>query len=184
MTTPITTASSPTRASASVPDAEQLYSALKAAVQAALTPKTIILGIHSGGAWVAQRLQADLQLQERVGSISSSMYRDDFAKRGLAASLPTEIPFDINGAHVLLIDDVLYTGRTIRAVLNELFDYGRPAQVQLMVLVDRAGRQLPFAADFAAAKANLAPENSLNLTQNADGILQFALTTREASHAE
>jgi pyrimidine operon attenuation protein/uracil phosphoribosyltransferase len=167
-----------------VPHAEELYTALKAAVQAALTPQTIVLGIHSGGAWLSERLERDLQLQGRVGSISSSMYRDDFAKRGLAASLPTAIPFDINGAQVMLIDDVLYTGRTIRAVLNELFDYGRPATVQLMVLVDRVGRQLPFAANFAAAQAALAAENSLNLIKNADGSLQFALKTREASHAE
>jgi pyrimidine operon attenuation protein/uracil phosphoribosyltransferase len=164
--------------------AEQLYTALKEAVQAALTPQTVVLGIHSGGAWLSERLARDLQLQGRVGSISSSMYRDDFAKRGLAQSLPTDIPFDINGAQVMLIDDVLYTGRTIRAVLNELFDYGRPATVQLMVLVDRAGRHLPFAANFAAAQADLAAENSLNLIKNADGSLQFALKTREASHAE
>lgn len=167
-----------------LPDAEQLYAALKNAVQAALTPQSVLLGIHSGGAWLSDRLGRDLQLDGRVGSISSSMYRDDFAKRGLAQSLPTDIPFDINGAHVLLIDDVLHTGRTIRAVLNELFDYGRPARVQLMVLVDRAGRQLPFAADFAAAQADLAPENSLNLVKNADASLQFTLKTREASHAE
>lgn len=167
-----------------LPDAEQLYADLRAAVAAALTPQTVVLGIYSGGAWLGERLQADLQLQGRVGFISSSMYRDDFARRGLAASLPTDIPFDINDARVILIDDVLYTGRTIRAVLNELFDYGRPATVQLMVLVDRAGRQLPFAADFAAAKGDLAPENSLNLTKNADGSLQFTLKTREASHAE
>lgn len=167
-----------------LPDAEQLYAALKNAVQAALTPQSVLLGIHSGGAWLSDRLGCDLQLDGRVGSISSSMYRDDFAKRGLAQSLPTDIPFDINGAHVLLIDDVLHTGRTIRAVLNELFDYGRPARVQLMVLVDRAGRQLPFAADFAAAQADLAPENSLNLVKNADASLQFTLKTREASHAE
>ncbi len=170
--------------SPNLPNAEQLYADLRAAVQAALTPQTVVLGIYSGGAWIAQRLQADLQLQGRVAFISSSMYRDDFAKRGLAASLPTEIPFDINGAHILLIDDVLHTGRTIRAVLNELFDYGRPAQVQLMVLIDRAGRQLPFAADFAAAQADLTPEKSLNLTKNADHSLQFTLKTREASHAE
>ena len=167
-----------------LPDAEQLYTQLKAAVQTALTPQTVLLGIHSGGAWLSERLERDLQLQGRVGSISSSMYRDDFAKRGLAASLPSDIPFDINGAQVILVDDVLYTGRTIRAVLNELFDYGRPATVQLMVLVDRAGRHLPFAANFAAAQTGLAPENSLNLSKNADGSLQFTLKTREASHAE
>ena len=167
-----------------LPNAEKLYVDLRAAVQAALTPQTVVLGIYSGGAWLAQRLQTDLQLDGRVGFISSSMYRDDFAKRGLAQSLPTDIPFDINGAQVILIDDVLHTGRTIRAVLNELFDYGRPAQVQLMVLVDRAGRQLPFAADFAAAQADLTPEKSLNLTKNADHGLQFNLKTREVSHAE
>ena len=167
-----------------LPNAEKLYADLRAAVQAALTPQTVVLGIYSGGAWLAQRLQTDLQLDGRVGFISSSMYRDDFAKRGLAQSLPTDIPFDINGAQVILIDDVLHTGRTIRAVLNELFDYGRPAQVQLMVLVDRAGRQLPFAADFAAAQADLTPEKSLNLTKNADHGLQFNLKTREVSHAE
>lgn len=170
--------------SPNLPNAEQLYADLRAAVQAALTPQTVVLGIYSGGAWLAQRLQTDLQLDGRVGFISSSMYRDDFAKRGLAQSLPTDIPFDINGAQVILIDDVLHTGRTIRAVLNELFDYGRPAQVQLMVLVDRAGRQLPFAADFAAAQADLTPEKSLNLTKNADHGLQFNLKTREVSHAE
>ena len=167
-----------------LPSAEQLYADLRTAVQAALRPQTVLLGIYSGGAWIAQRLAADLQLEGRVGFISSSMYRDDFAKRGLAQSLPTDIPFDINDARVILIDDVLHTGRTIRAVLNELFDYGRPAQVQLMVLVDRAGRQLPFAADFAAAQADLTPEKSLNLTKNADHGLQFNLKTREVSHAE
>jgi pyrimidine operon attenuation protein/uracil phosphoribosyltransferase len=167
-----------------LPSAETLYADLRAAVAAALTPKTVVLGIYSGGAWLAERLQADLQLAGRVGFISSSMYRDDFAKRGLAQSLPTEIPFDINDARVILIDDVLHTGRTIRAVLNELFDYGRPAQVQLMVLVDRGDRQLPFAANFAAAQAALAREMSLNLSKNEVGELAFALKQKESSHAE
>ena len=80
------------------------------------------------------------------------MHRDDFARRGLAVSAQTVLPFDVNGAHVLLIDDVLYTGRTMRAVLNELFDYGRPASVQLAVLVDRGGRELPIEADVAATR--------------------------------
>ena len=170
--------------SPNLPNAEQLYADLRAAVQAALTPQTVVLGIYSGGAWIAQRLQADLQLQGRVAFISSSMYRDDFAKRGLAASLPTDIPFDIDGAPILLIDDVLHTGRTIRAVLNELFDHGRPAQVQLMVLVDRAGRQLPFAANFAAAQADFAPQTSLNLSKNDAGQLAFTLKNKEQAHAE
>ncbi len=167
-----------------LPDAEKLYAALRGAVAEALRPNTVLLGIYSGGAWLAERLKTDLQLDGRVGFISSSMYRDDFAKRGLAQSLPTDIPFDIQDAHILLIDDVLHSGRTIRAVLNELFDHGRPAQVQLMVLIDRAGRQLPFAADFAAAQAVLAPAMSLNLSKNDAGKLNFALKQKEAPHAE
>ncbi len=171
-----------------LPDAEQMLARLQEAVQTAMSASAApvyVLGIHSGGAWVAERLaQALPLLAGRVGSISSSMYRDDFAKRGLAHSLPTDIAFDINEAHIILIDDVLHTGRTIRAVLNELFDYGRPARVQLMVLADRAGRQLPFAADFAAAQVDLPVQASLHLSQSADGRLQFSLKNREASHAE
>ena len=156
-----------------LPNAEKLYADLRAAVQAALTPQTVVLGIYSGGAWLAQRLQTDLQLDGRVGFISSSMYRDDFAKRGLAQSLPTDIPFDINGAQVILIDDVLHTGRTIRAVLNELFDYGRPATVRLVVLVDRGARELPVQADYAAARVVLPPEQSLALARDEQGRFSF-----------
>src|SRR5690606_10462819 len=101
------------------------------------------------------------------------MHRDDFARRGLAASAQTQLPFDVNGAHGLLLDDVLYTGRTIRAVLNELFDYGRPAGVQLAVLVDRGGRELPVQADFAAARVSLPAAQSLELARDADGRFSF-----------
>lgn len=165
------------------PDAESLYQQLQAAVAADLGPDGVLLGIHSGGAWLAERLGRDLDLAGRVGSISSSMYRDDYAKRGLADSPPTEIACDINGADVVLIDDVLHTGRTLRAVLNELFDYGRPARVRLMVLVDRAGRQLPFAADYAALKLELAASTSLHLSLAADGSLQFTWKNKGDNHA-
>ena len=157
------------------PDAEKLYAQLRSAVATALTPQTCLLGIHSGGAWIAQRLEQDLQLAGRVGSISSSMYRDDYAKRGLAESKPTAIPFGIDGAHIIIVDDVLHTGRTIRAVLNELFDHGRPSKVELMVLVDRGERQLPFASNFAAAQAAFAPNIALHLSKNENGNLQFTL---------
>jgi pyrimidine operon attenuation protein/uracil phosphoribosyltransferase len=103
------------------------------------------------------------------------MHRDDFAQRGLAASAQTRLPFDVNQAHVLLLDDVLYTGRTLRAVLNELFDYGRPASVRLAVLVDRGGRELPVAAAFAAARVVLPGQQSLELAQAADGQLRFVV---------
>ena len=132
------------------------------------------MGITSGGAWLAERLQKDLALEGEAGSISSSMHRDDFAQRGLAASsAQTHLPFDVNDARIVLLDDVLYTGRTIRAVLNELFDYGRPAAVSLAVLVDRGGRELPVQADFAAARVSLPAEQSLELARDGEGRFSF-----------
>ena len=134
-------------------DAEALYAELREGVRPLLKPETSLVGVWSGGAWLAERLQADLNLPGSHGVISSTLHRDDFGERGLAAGTDaTHLPFAIDGRHILLIDDVLYTGRTIRAVLNELFDFGRPASVQLAVLVDRGGRQLPIAAAYAAAR--------------------------------
>ena len=126
-----------------LPDAERAYQMLREGVRQLLRPDTRLVGVTSGGAWLVERLQKDLGLPGEPGVISSAMHRDDFARRGLAASAQTTLPFDVNGADVLLLDDVLYTGRTIRAVLNELFDFGRPASVRLAVLVDRGGRELP-----------------------------------------
>ncbi len=158
-------------------DAEALYAELLRGVRGLLAQQadTQLVGITSGGAWLAARLQRDLQRPGEAGVISSSMHRDDFAQRGLAASAQTRLPFDVNQAHVLLLDDVLYTGRTLRAVLNELFDYGRPASVRLAVLVDRGGRELPVAADFAAARVVLPEQQSLELAQAADGQLRFVV---------
>lgn len=153
-----------------VPDAESLYKKLLAGVKAMMRTDTKLVGVTSGGAWLVERLQKDLGLPGAPGIISSAMHRDDFARRGLAASVQTQLPFDVNGADILLLDDVLYTGRTIRAVLNELFDFGRPASVRLAVLVDRGGRQLPVAAEFAAARLEELPANqSLALARDAQG---------------
>ncbi|MBU2407240.1 MAG: bifunctional pyr operon transcriptional regulator/uracil phosphoribosyltransferase PyrR, partial [Gammaproteobacteria bacterium] len=116
-----------------VPDAETLYLDLLAGVKSMMGEHTRLVGITSGGAWLVARMQQDLGLGGAPGIISSAMHRDDFARRGLASSVQTALPFDVNGADVLLLDDVLYTGRTIRAVLNELFDFGRPARVRLAV---------------------------------------------------
>src|SRR5659263_334448 len=116
-------------------DAEALYLELLAAVRAMFRPGMRLIGVTSGGTWLAERLQRDMNLTERPGVISSSMHRDDFARRGMTAGAQTQIDFDVNEAHIILLDDVLYTGRTIRAVINELFDYGRPASVKLAVLV-------------------------------------------------
>ena len=154
-------------------DAEALYRELLRGVQQLCNADTRLVGITSGGAWLAERLQADLKLTGKHGTISSAMHRDDFAKRGLSSGGQTQLPFDVNGADILVLDDVLYTGRTIRAVINELFDYGRPAQVRLAVLVDRGGRQLPIQAEFAAARVSLVADQSLALARSAEGVFSF-----------
>ena len=134
-----------------------------------------LVGVASGGVWLAQRLQKDMGLTEDIGILSSSMHRDDFSQRGLSSSAQTVLPFDVNGAHLIVVDDVLYTGRTLRAVLNELFDYGRPASVKLMVLVDRGGRELPVQADLAVARVSLPASQTLELARTGDGRFSFQL---------
>ena len=154
-------------------DAEALYKELLRGVRSLCKPDTRLVGITSGGAWLAERLQHDLGLSGQAGQVSSVMHRDDFAQRGLAAGGQTQLPFAVDGADILVLDDVLYTGRTIRAVLNEIFDYGRPACVQLAVLVDRGGRQLPVQADFAAARVALPVSQSLALARDDAGRFSF-----------
>ena len=156
-----------------IPEAEALYDDLLRGVKALMRSDTRLVGVTSGGAWLVERLQLDLGLPGAPGIISSAMYRDDFARRGLSSSAQTALPFDVNGADVLLLDDVLYTGRTIRAVLNELFDFGRPACVRLAVLVDRGGRELPVAADFAATQLTLPATQLLALARGASGDFSF-----------
>lgn len=154
-------------------NAQALYGSLLEGVKSLLGPQTRLVGITSGGAWLAAQLQQDLKLDGRAGTISSAMHRDDFAQRGLSAGGQTSLPFDVNGANIIILDDVLYTGRTIRAVINELFDYGRPASVKLAVLVDRGGRELPIAADFCAARIVLPASQSLALLRRESGEFSF-----------
>jgi len=154
-------------------DAEALYREMLRGVQLICRAETRLVGITSGGAWLAERLQRDLKLPGQAGTISSAMHRDDFAQRGLSSGGQTLLPFDVNGADILVLDDVLYTGRTIRAVINELFDYGRPASVKLAVLVDRGGRELPVQADFAAARVALGENQSLALARSETGVFSF-----------
>ena len=157
-------------------DAEALYADLLTGVRGLLKPDTVLVGVWSGGAWLAERLQADLKLAGEHGVISSALHRDDFNSRGLASGAdPTRLPFDVNGRHILLIDDVLYTGRTIRAVVNELFDFGRPASVTLVVLVDRGGRELPVHAACSAARIVLPREQRLSLARDASGRFSFEI---------
>jgi pyrimidine operon attenuation protein/uracil phosphoribosyltransferase len=162
-------------------NAEALYQALLRQVKTGLTDaqEIAIVGIHSGGAWIAARLAGDLGLQARLGFIDVSFYRDDYAERGLHAGVkPSQIPFEVDGATILLVDDVLYTGRTTRAAINELFDYGRPARIMLAALVDRGGRELPVAADFVAETVALADQQQLVLQRSEDG--SFSLTVDHA----
>lgn len=160
-------------------DAQALYADLLRGVRGLLRPDTVLVGIWSGGAWLAERLHRDLGLKGDVGVISSTMHRDDFGSKGLGGSSGgadhTKLPFDVNGSHILLIDDLLYTGRTTRAVINELFDFGRPASVALAVLVDRGGRELPIEAAFSAARITLPGSQSLRLTCDATGRFSFDL---------
>ena len=157
-------------------DAEALYAELREGVRALLRPQTVLVGIWTGGAWLAERLRDDLGLAGRQGVISSTLHRDDFGSRGLAAATDaTQLPFDIEGRSVLLVDDVLYTGRTIRAAVNELYDFGRPASVPLAVLVDRGGRELPIAAAVAAARIALPPRQRLSLARDEHGRFSFAV---------
>ncbi|MFL6718314.1 MAG: bifunctional pyr operon transcriptional regulator/uracil phosphoribosyltransferase PyrR [Burkholderiaceae bacterium] len=159
-------------------DAEALYAALARQVKDALAhvEKVALVGIYSGGAWLADRLATELDVEGRLGYIDVSFYRDDYAEKGLPTDVkPSQIPFDVNGATILLVDDVLYTGRTTRAAINELFDYGRPARIMLAALVDRGERELPIAADFVAHTLALAPGERLVLQRADDGKLSFTV---------
>ena len=157
-------------------DAEALYGDLLAEVRALVQSGSVLVGIWRGGAWLAERLHRDLQLAGEHGVISSALHRDDFSSRGLAASAdPTRLPFEVEGRHIVLVDDVLYTGRTIRAVINELYDFGRPASVALVVLVDRGGRELPICAACSAARVTLPAGQRLRLARATDGRFSFEI---------
>ena len=162
-------------------DAEALYGDLLTGVRSLLRPNTVLVGIWSGGAWLAERLQRELALEGEYGVISSALHRDDFSSRGMTASADhTRLPFEIEGRHILLVDDVLFTGRTIRAVVNELFDFGRPASVTLAVLVDRGGRELPIAAAYSAARITLPAHQRLSLVRDDAGRFSFDIRERAA----
>ncbi len=161
-------------------DAEALYQTLLEQTRAGLAgvSDAAIVGIHTGGAWVAERLAADLGLTARLGFIDISFYRDDYAKKGLQPHVKsTQIGFNVDHATIVLVDDVLFTGRTVRAAVNVLFDYGRPARVMLATLTDRGGRELPVAAAFAGATVELSATQSLELSRSAEG--KFTLTIKE-----
>ena len=160
----------------SLPDAEALFATLKAQLAASIAFDAKLIGVYSGGAWLADRLAAELDGEHQIGYIDVSFYRDDLSTSGLKTNVrSTQIPFSVEGAHIVIVDDVLFTGRSIRAAVNTLFDYGRPASVQLAVLVDRGGRELPIAADYVGASLIVARELMLALDRNEHG--KFVLTS-------
>ena len=159
-------------------DAEALCAQLIEQMRPQVSAATALVGIHTGGVWLAERLHQALGLKQPLGAIDVSFYRDDYGSKGLHPQPQrTEIPFNVEGAHVIIVDDVLYTGRTTRAALNELFDFGRPACVELAVLVDRGGRELPIGARYCAhtLPQPLPASQSLQLERAEDGTFALRL---------
>jgi pyrimidine operon attenuation protein/uracil phosphoribosyltransferase len=157
-----------------LPDAEGALAALADRMRSAVAHDAAFVGIYSGGAWLAERLAAMVPGNHVVGFIDVSFYRDDFARAGLkTGARRSDLPFDVAGARIVLIDDVLYTGRSVRAAINELFDYGRPASIELAVLVDRGGRELPIEATYVGARVAVARDLSIVLSRADGGALRL-----------
>jgi pyrimidine operon attenuation protein/uracil phosphoribosyltransferase len=159
-----------------LPDAEVLLPKLAAELRPRVTPNSAMIGLYTGGAWLAERLHALLPMKDPLGLMDIAFYRDDYSKQGLKHDPKrTKIPFDVEGRDLLLVDDVLYTGRTVRAAMNELFDYGRPRSIALVVLADRGGRQLPICSQVCGAQVEVPEGMRLRLKRGEDGRLRLEL---------
>jgi pyrimidine operon attenuation protein / uracil phosphoribosyltransferase len=161
-------------------DAEAIYRDLLKSVAQRLSAAhrmPAIVGIYSGGAWVAERLHRDLGSSAPLGYLSSAFHRDDYAARGLrtGASKGTQIGFAVDGADILLVDDILYTGRTVRAAINEIYDYGRPRRIELAALLDRGGRELPVQPDYVGAVLPLEARQQFALERTDAGRFTLAI---------
>ena len=164
--------------SASLPDPEALVADMAQQMRGRLAPDAALVGIYTGGAWVAERLNRLLLPGKPLGLLAVTLHRDDFGRIGLhRESRRSQIPFPVDGREVVLVDDVLHTGRTIRAALNELYDFGRPRAVRLAVLADRGGREMPISADFLGAKVDVSADEDLVLS-NENGKLRLAAVKR------
>lgn len=162
------------------PNAEALVKLLAAMMKPYVTPDTALVGIHTGGVWLAERLHSMLGIAVPLGALDVTFYRDDFGERGLHRDAKrSALPFDVAGKDIVLVDDVLYTGRTIRAAMNELFDYGRPARIRLAALVDRESRELPIAAQFVGATMTVPDDEMLVLERSDAGTLSFQQRKKE-----
>jgi pyrimidine operon attenuation protein/uracil phosphoribosyltransferase len=163
-------------------DAETIYRTLAARARETFAGAAVrLVGVHTGGVWLAERLRRELHVEAPVGILDVSFYRDDFDRSGLKPDVrPSRIAFDVADSHILLVDDVLNTGRTVRAAMNEIFDYGRPARIDLAVLVDRGGRELPIAATVVGATIEVPADVSVVLTRDDDDRLHLTMETRSA----
>ena len=167
-----------------LPDAEAVLAALVDKMRGSVAHDARFVGIHSGGAWVAERLAAAIPGDHPVGYVDVSFYRDDYSRKGLKPEVKrTELPFAVEGATIVLVDDVLYTGRSVRAAINELFDFGRPDRIELAVLVDRGGRELPIEPTYAGARLAVARDLSGALSRDDGGRLRLATEPAEAPDA-
>jgi pyrimidine operon attenuation protein/uracil phosphoribosyltransferase len=165
-----------------LPDAEALCRELAGKLRAGVTDSTGLVGIRTGGAWLAERLHRELGLATPLGTLDISFYRDDFDSVGLRHEVkPSQIPFDVNDRHIVVVDDVLYTGRTVRAAMNELFDYGRPGKIELAALIDRGERQLPIAAQYVGTTLAVPAGKLLRLERDQHG--HFTLRLSDAKPA-
>jgi pyrimidine operon attenuation protein/uracil phosphoribosyltransferase len=159
-----------------LPDAERLLADLAEQIRRDVRPATALVGIYTGGVWVAQRLHGMLRLAHPPGTIDVAFWRDDYKKTGMRPNVrASDIPFEVEGAEIILVDDVLYTGRTIRAAMNEIFDYGRPTSIRLAALIDRGGRQLPICPQYVGAQVRVEPHETIALNSDASGKLTLAL---------
>ena len=139
---------------------------LKDLIQEKQLDDPVMVGIHTAGVWIAERLHQALEIKEELGELNISFYRDDYSRIGLHPQIkPSKLPFSIENKHIILVDDVLYTGRTIRAAMNELFDFGRPASITLAVLVDRGNRELPIEAQVVGLKDDMDVDSYIKLSK-------------------
>ena len=159
-----------------LPDAEAALAALVERMRGAVAYDAALVGIYSGGAWIAERLAAELPGEHKVGYIDVAYYRDDYEISGLKSNVRrTSLSFDVSGATIVLVDDVLFTGRSVRAAINELFDFGRPERIELAVLVDRGGRELPIEATYCGVRLAVARELSVVVSRDPGGTLSLAV---------
>jgi len=159
-----------------LPDAEAALTALVDRMRGVVARDAAFVGIYSGGAWIAERLAQRLPGPHRIGFIDVAYYRDDYALSGLKPNTRrTSLPFDVEGSTIVLVDDVLYTGRSVRAAINELFDFGRPERIELAVLIDRGGRELPIEPTYSGARLAVARELSIVLSRDPGGTLSLAV---------